>query len=103
MVTAGYPCSCAPLGPAVPGPLVQWRARPVGPFHPLADDSLRVTADVIVAELSEPVRGDRYHDRVDVPGHIRSPGGRVVVGGVVDRLHAGRDGLADRHVVGIQL
>ena len=62
--------------------------------------------DVRDLRLGEPavaVLGDHRDDRVDPPGQIGAAGRRVVVGGVVERLHDGGGRLLLRQVFAVEL
>ena len=56
-----------------------------------------------VRQPSEAVVGDRGDHREDLPGKVGAAGGRVVVGRVVQRLHAAEDRVGDGHVVAVEL
>jgi multidrug resistance protein len=83
--------------------LAQPGSRPVRPGHPLPH---HVPGDVPGLSVGQPavaVGGDRGDDGEDLPGQIRAAGRRVVVGRVVERLHAGQHRVIRRHVVGVEL
>src|SRR6185437_6899584 len=77
--------------------------RAVGQAHPAVHYLLRVVGRLLVGQPAEAVIGDRRDHREDPPGQVGAAGGGVVVGGVVQRLHAGEYRVGDRHVVGVVL
>ena len=81
----------------------QLGGRSVGPGHPLP---YHLPGDVLglrLGQLAVAVGGDRGDDGEDAPGQVRAAGRRVVVGRVVQRLHAGQHRVAGRHAVGVEL
>src|SRR5690349_12003056 len=83
--------------------LAQPGGRPVRPGHALPHHVPGHVPRLGVGQPAVAVGGDRGDDREDAPGQIRAPGRRVVVGRVVERLHAGQHGVIYRHRVGVEL
>src|SRR5436190_8507993 len=81
----------------------QRRRGAIGIGQPLPYDLLGDLRGFGFRELPEAVDGDRGDDREDAPGQVGAAGRRVVVGRVVQRLHAGEHGVSGLHAVGVEL
>ena len=69
---------------------VRLAAGPSGRCIRAATTSSAMAATSSCDEAGVPVGGDHADDREDPPGQVGTAGRRVVVGGVVQRLHAWR-------------
>src|SRR5690348_6252217 len=74
-----------------------WQSHPA--LHHLAAILLRLG----IGQPAAAIAGYGDDHRENSPGHIRAAGRRVVVGGVVQRLHRGEDRLTQPHAVGVIL
>ncbi len=64
---------------------------------------LRQPGDLLLAQPAVPVLRDGHHHRVDAARHVRTTGGRVVVGSVVERLEDHGRGLLLGHLLPVEL
>src|SRR5215469_4189806 len=99
-LAGGASCSTSVVHKILP---VGQSGRAVGLAHAIGDHRLRVGAGLLFRQPAIAVRGHGCHDRIDTPGHVRAASGRVVVGRVVERLHAGENGVRGVHAVHVQL
>src|SRR6202012_515393 len=75
----------------------------VGRLQPLVDHGPGDIGGGGVGQPVEDVAVQDGHDRKDLPGQVRAAGGRVVVGRVVQRLHADPGDLLGGHAVLVEL
>src|ERR1035438_9032257 len=85
------------------GARVERRDGSSGGTHPLVDDAAGVLAGLGVRQPPEAVSSDGGHDGIDAPGHVGAAGGGIVVGRVVEGMHARQYRVPDRHVVAVEL
>src|SRR5690606_23502715 len=83
--------------------LVQRSVRAVRPLVAGGDDIADDLTDRGVVELAISVLVDHCHHRKDLAVQVGATGGGVVVGGVVERLHANRGRLGLGEIVAEQL
>ena len=81
----------------------QGRGRAVGALHPGGDDPVGDGRDLVVGQPAAAVGRDHVDHREDPAGQVGAAGGRVVVGGVVERLDDGRDAPVGVEVVAVEL
>jgi long-chain acyl-CoA synthetase len=85
------------------GGLAERSLRAVRRTQPLLDHRARVLFGLPVRHPGEAVRGHGGDDGEHLPGEVGSAGRRVVVGGVVQRLHAGQHRVMGGHVLDVEL